>query len=178
MFMFRLEDLGKSKTPTRDYGEHVINSENEAEKERARQLDIFRMEVGKLAEDPTNFMLHGIHLEQLTQEDLVFFNRFKNRTLTLEDIERQKEVMPNLSQVNKAKQILEFIEHGDIPKLLDTEELKLFSKIKAGRLNRAEIEDREQALLKNMETVSASLQLLDFMEDAIKSEYYQERSSG
>lgn len=78
--------------------------------ERIRsQIRDFRVYIKNLATQRKDPDLQAINTEDLSEEDMIFFQHFQAGTFHIEDIERQERVLANLKEADSARKLLAYM---------------------------------------------------------------------
>ena len=74
-------------------------------------MGIFRKEIRGLALSSKSPFLKVVNVEKLTQEDFLFYTRFKKGALTIEQVEAQEKVIPNIPETQTQLGLLAYMKH-------------------------------------------------------------------
>jgi len=127
---------------------------------RAAELKAFQDSILFIAMLTNNPALKDINVRNLTQEDKFIFEK---ENLTITDIQAQERVLLDMSEVDRAQEILAMIQKGEVPKNLTGNDLQLFVNLKTGRLKPEDIERQTKGLNEKRELVKDSLRLLEYL---------------
>lgn len=133
----------------------------EGEKERLLKFQDKILSIALFTNHPA---LKGINVRNLTEEDKALFEK---ENLTISDIQAQKRVLLDMSEVDRAKEIFAAIQKGEVARGLTGDDLTIFSKLKTGRLTEDDIERQEQGLKEKSELVKDSLMLLEYLKTTV-----------
>jgi len=87
----------------------VDKFERELKEKMAQDLVDFKNKIRELAQSSQDTILLSINIEELNENDIVFFRKFEGGRLTLEDIARQERVLVNLEEAEAAKKLLAYM---------------------------------------------------------------------
>jgi hypothetical protein len=139
-----------------------------------------RNELRFLVRTTSHPSLKDLDVDALTRRDLVWFNRYQENLLTPEEIEQQINAIggTTVRYLEKVKRIMADINRGVVPKLNDSEELTIYSKIKAGKeetLSPENIAKQEREIREYLSGLEPSIRFLYFLKESL--ELRQEKAS-
>ncbi|OGI80383.1 hypothetical protein A3D43_02295 [Candidatus Nomurabacteria bacterium RIFCSPHIGHO2_02_FULL_41_52] len=79
------------------------------EEQALSRLRTFRAYFRDFAIKENDPMLLSLNFEELTEEDMVFFQRFQMGMFHINDVERQEQVLANLKEADTARKLLSYM---------------------------------------------------------------------
>ena len=79
------------------------------EEQALSRLRTFRAYLRDFAIKENDPMLLSLNFEELTEEDMVFFQRFQMGMFHINDVERQEQVLANLKEADTARKLLSYM---------------------------------------------------------------------
>lgn len=128
----------------------------------------FRNDVRQVALDERSVALRSVDFSDLNEVDMKLWEKWKKGKLGLEEVEAHRRILADTTDIKQAILLHGMISSGIVPEGLTDDQKKLYENLISGKITLADIKKQARSREEMKGHVSASLQLLDFLERRIK----------